>query len=146
MNFFDSWFAFNTCFDQENLTALTQLVGYKLLAVDNELQHPESFLLSDRELMSRTNIKSGQTIVEARRQLKNAGLIDFKAGKGTKPTRYTIKRESSTNQALIKRKVLFLIPFNMKKKKKEMKTMTRARGRLKRLRWQRARTQTRAHR
>lgn len=102
MTFFDCWLTFNKCFDEGNFTALTQLVGYKLLAIDNELKHPESFLLTDRELMSRTSIKSGQTIVEARRQLKNAGLIDFKPGKGQKPTRYILKRESSTNTPPIK--------------------------------------------
>lgn len=108
MNFFDCWKTLNECFDESNLTALTQLVGYKLFAVANELKFPESFLLTDRELMSRTNIKSGQTIVEARRQLKNAGLIDFETKKA-RPTRYrftinqaTIKQDSSNNQARFK--------------------------------------------
>ena len=105
MNFFDCWKTLNECFDGSNLTALTQLVGYKLFAVANELKFPDSFLLTDRELMSRTNIKSGQTIVEARRQLKNAGLIDFTTEKA-RPTRYrftinqaTIKQDSSKIQA-----------------------------------------------
>ena len=104
MSFFDSWLAFNECFDSRDLSALTQLVGYKLLAIDNELQHPESFLLSDRELMTRAGIKSGQTIVQARRELKNVGLIDFKAGKGAKPTRYwlTTEQESSKNDDSVK--------------------------------------------
>ena len=94
MTFLDAWRTFNTCFDEGGCSALTQLVGYKLLAIDDELKHPDSFLLTDRELMSRTGIKSGQTIVEARRQLKNAGLIDFKASKA-RPTRYSIKQKSS---------------------------------------------------
>ena len=100
LNFFDCWKTFNTCFDNGDLTAQTQLVGYKLLAIFNERMFPESLPLTDRELMSRTNIKSGQTIVEARRQLKNAGLIDFKSGKA-RPTVYrlTIKQDSSKNQA-----------------------------------------------
>ena len=103
MEFFEGWKTLNARFDECDLTALTQLVGYKLLAIDNELRHPDSFLLTDRELMSRTNIKSGQTIVAARRDLKNAGLIDFKTAK-SKPTRYwfTIKQDSSNNQANIK--------------------------------------------
>ena len=101
MSFFDNWLAFNECFDEGDFTALTQLVGYKILAIDNERKHPESFLLTDRELMNRTGIKSGQTIVEARRRLKNAGLIDFKTAKN-KPTRYSIKHQSSTNDQSIK--------------------------------------------
>lgn len=101
MDFFSYWQTFNSRFDEGDLTALTQLVGYKLLAIDNERKHPDSFILTDRELMSRTNIKSGQTIVEARRQLKNAGLIDFKTKKN-KPTRYwfPIKHETSTNNEI----------------------------------------------
>ena len=108
MKFFDCWKALNECFDESNLTALTQLVGYKLLAVANELKFPDSFLLTDRELMSRTNIKSGRTIVEARRQLKNAGLIDFETEKA-RPTRYRFtinqarfKQDSSKCQARFK--------------------------------------------
>lgn len=103
MNFFDGWKALNKRFDEGDLTAHAQLVGYKLFAIFNEQMFPESLPLTDRELQSLTNIKSGQTIVEARRQLKNAGLIDFKKAKN-KPTRYrlTIKHESSTNQAPIK--------------------------------------------
>ena len=102
MNFFDCWKTLNTRFDEGDMTAQTQLVGYKLFAIFNERMFPEWLPLTDRELMSRTNIRSGQTIVEARRQLKNAGLIDFKTAKN-KPTRYhltiPIKHESSTNQA-----------------------------------------------
>ena len=101
MNYFDSWHALNARFDQGDLTALTQLVGYKLFAIDNELRHPESFTLSDRELMSRTNINSGQTIVAARRALKNAGIIDFKTAKA-RPTTYRLLIQSSNNQATIK--------------------------------------------
>lgn len=103
MNFFDGWLALNACFDEGDLSATTQLVGYKLFAIFNERKFPESLLITDRELMSRTNIKSGQTIVEARRQLKNAGLIDFTANKA-RPTRYrlTIKQDSSKIQASAK--------------------------------------------
>lgn len=102
MNFFDCWKTLNTRFDEGDMTAQTQLVGYKLFAIFNERMFPEWLPLTDRELQSRTNIRSGQTIVEARRQLKNAGLIDFKTAKN-KPTQYRltipIKHESSTNQA-----------------------------------------------
>ena len=105
MNFFDCWKTLNTRFDEGDITAQTQLVGYKLFAIFNERMFPDWLPLTDRELMSRTNIRSGQTIVEARRQLKNAGLIDFKTAKN-KPTRYqltlSIKHESSTSQARIK--------------------------------------------
>lgn len=109
MNFFDGWFALNSRFDEGDLTAQTQLVGYKLFAIFNERKFPDSLLLTDRELQSRTNIKSGRTIVEARRSLKNAGLIDFETVKN-KPTRYRLtiepsKHEVSTEEAQSKHKV-----------------------------------------
>ena len=97
MNFFDGWFALNSRFDEGDLTAQTQLVGYKLFAIFNERKFPDSLLLTDRELQSRTNIKSGRTIVEARRSLKNAGLIDFETVKN-KPTRYRLTIEPSKHQ------------------------------------------------
>ena len=89
MKFFDYWQALNECFDEGDVPAQAQLIGYKLLALFNRRMFPESLLLSDRELMSLTNIKSGQTIVDARRRLKNAGLIDFQTSK-SKPTRYQL--------------------------------------------------------
>lgn len=101
MEFFDGWKPLNARFDEGDLTALTQLVGYKIYAIFDEHRFPESLPISDRELMSRTNIKSGQTIVAARRALKNAGLIDFTTAKN-KPTRYRLTIQSSTNQAPIK--------------------------------------------
>lgn len=102
MEFFDGWKTLNARFDKGDLTALTQLVGYKLFVIFDEQRFPESLPISDRELMSRTGIQSGQTIVEARRRLKNAGLIDFDTRKG-KITRYRLTLDrSSTDQAVIK--------------------------------------------
>lgn len=108
MEFFEGWKTLNSRFDKGDLTALTQLVGFKLYAISDELRFPDVLRVSDRELMSRTGIQSGQTIVEARRRLKNAGLIDFTTKKN-KPTEYRwtltsanqapIKHEPSTNQA-----------------------------------------------
>ncbi len=102
MEFFDGWKTLNARFDEGDLTALTQLVGYKLFVIFDEQRFPESLPISDRELMRRTGIQSGQTIVEARRRLKNAGLIDFDARQG-KITRYRLTLDqSSSNQAVIK--------------------------------------------
>ena len=92
MSFFDNWLAFNECFDEGDFTALTQLVGYKILAIDNERKHPESFLLTDRELMNRTGIKSGQTIVRRTNQPATQS--------STNQARTT--NQSSTGQARIK--------------------------------------------
>lgn len=92
MTFFDGWRALNTCLDAGDLTAPTQLVAYKLFAIFNERRFPESLPVSDRELLSRTNLKSTKTIFEARRQLKNAGIFDFTAEAG-KTTRYKFGKQ-----------------------------------------------------
>lgn len=103
MEFFDSWKTLNARFDEGDLTALTQLVGYKLFAIFDENRFPDSLPVSDRELQSRTGIKSGRTIVEARRRLKNAGLIEYETLPGkTTCYRLTGKHLVSTKEALSK--------------------------------------------
>lgn len=110
MEFFEGWQALNSRFDSDNPTAMTQLIGYKLLAIDNERHHPDEFSVSDRDLMKRTGIQSTQTIYAARNVLKQMGLIDFTTEKG-KPTQYRwtinqtpikhpIKHLPNTNQTL----------------------------------------------
>ena len=101
MKFFDYWKALNARFDEGDLPAMTQLVGYKLLAIFNERMFPSSLAISDRELMERTGIPSGHTIVDARRRLKNAGLIDCDTRQG-KTTRYrlTMQHRGSSEGAV----------------------------------------------
>ncbi|MBR6713113.1 MAG: hypothetical protein IKI76_08995, partial [Selenomonadaceae bacterium] len=106
MEFFEGWKALNSRFDSDNPTAMTQLIGYKLLAIDNERHHPDEFSVSNRDLMKRTGIQSTQTIHAARNTLKQMGLIDFETPKG-KPTQYRwtinqtpIKHLPNTNQTL----------------------------------------------
>ena len=41
MNFFDCWKTLNTRFDEGDMTAQTQLVGYKLFAIFNERMFPD---------------------------------------------------------------------------------------------------------
>lgn len=82
VQFFEGWRTLTARLEMGDLTALTQLVGYKLYAMFDEARFPENLPISDRELMRRTGIKSTRTIFEARRRLKNAGLIDFKVQKG----------------------------------------------------------------
>ncbi|MBQ3444986.1 MAG: hypothetical protein IJG33_17270 [Selenomonadaceae bacterium] len=133
MTFFEGWFALNSCFDKCDIPASTQLVGYKLFAIFNERKFPESLTISDRELMSRTNIKSGRTIVEARRQLKNAGLIDFKAAKA-RATCYKLaskqevsKIEASGKQEVSKNEASSVISHTPKAEDERPKTSDDAR-------------------
>lgn len=103
MEFFDGWKTLNARFDEGDLTALTQLVGYKLYAIFDEHRFPDSLPLSDRELQDRTGIQSGQTIVAARRHLKNAGLIDFDTRQGKKTVYRLTLNQSRSHQEAIKK-------------------------------------------
>lgn len=89
MEFFDGWHVLNASLNESDLTAPTQLVMYKLFYMFDARRFPENLLVSDRELMDVTNIKSTRSIVEARRRLKNVGLIDFTTCAG-KPTTYRL--------------------------------------------------------
>ena len=87
MEFFEGWKVLTSRLDAGDLPARTQLVGFKLFAISNELRFPEIVTVSDRELMKRTGIQGHHTVADARCWLKNVGLIDFTTQKG-KPTKY----------------------------------------------------------
>ena len=86
--FFDYWENLNDGFEEHNLSALTQLVGYKLLAEFNKAKF-SGVTLTDRELKAITNIHSLKSIHDAKAQLKQFNLIDFKTQKN-KPTIYSL--------------------------------------------------------
>ena len=60
----------------------TQLIMLHLLHMHNAQGNTGSVVVTDRELMSRTNL-SQKTVTEAKRTLKNLGLLDFKTDKRT---------------------------------------------------------------
>lgn len=68
-----------------------QLIYVHLLHLNNRLGNTGTVKISDRELGLRTRL-SKQTITEAKRQLKNRGLIDFKTDRDSpaKTTTYTL--------------------------------------------------------
>ena len=106
--FFDYWENLNDGFEEHNLSALTQLVGYKLLAEFNKAKF-SGITLTDRELQAITNIHSLKSIHDAKAQLKQYGLIDFKTKKN-KPTIYTLcepvsKHEVNTKETQSKHEV-----------------------------------------
>ncbi len=73
------------------LQSSAQLVYLHLLHENNRLGNSGTFQLSDRELEIRTSL-SKNTITEAKRTLKNRGLIDFKTYRNNpnKGTTYTL--------------------------------------------------------
>ena len=81
MSFFENWKAFRIRADKENLTPACKVVFYELLGQFNDAFWAEEITLKDSELMRLTQIRSRQTIADAKSRLKLLGLIDFKASK-----------------------------------------------------------------
>lgn len=71
-----------------NLPASTRLIYLAILHKWNATRRKPNFALSDRELSSLTGLGIGRVVTQAKRQLKNLGLIDFKSSK--KGTTYTV--------------------------------------------------------
>lgn len=71
-----------------NLPASTRLIYLAILHKWNATRRKTNFALSDRELSSLTGLGIGRVVTQAKRQLKNLGLIDFKSSKSG--TTYTV--------------------------------------------------------
>ena len=104
------------------MSALTQLVGYKLLAEFNKAKF-SGVTLTDRELKAITNIHSLKSIHDAKAQLKQYGLIDFKTKKN-KPTIYTLcepvsKHEVNTEETPSEHEVNTAYSITLTKTKQE---------------------------
>lgn len=79
-----------------NLPASARLTYLAILHKWNGFRRAPSFALSDRELSQLTGLGIGRTITQAKRLLKNVGLIDFKST--THGTTYFFKEIGGTHQ------------------------------------------------
>lgn len=79
--YYDALNDFHKLNEQEPLASSAQLLYLHLLHTNNRHGNSGHVQVSDRELGHRTRL-SKQTITEAKRILKSAGLIDFTAEKG----------------------------------------------------------------
>ena len=75
-------------FEKEPLTPAAQLLVLHLLQLNNRLGNTGSVQVSDNQLRSATGL-SKQSITDAKRRLKNVGLIDFHSSRGS-TTIYTL--------------------------------------------------------
>lgn len=71
-----------------NLSASAQATYLSLLGEFNAARFPDQMSISDRQLQTLAGLKSVSTIHDAKRILKNCGLIDF--SKGHNVTVYTL--------------------------------------------------------
>lgn len=76
----------------KNLPAPARLTYLGILHKWNGFRRETSFSLTDRELSELTGLRIGRPITEAKRLLKNVGLIDFKSN--NKGTTYVIRDRS----------------------------------------------------
>lgn len=81
MTFINAWNAYKQVTRNSGLTAAAQLLGYELLVRFDMARFPESITASDRELAAALGI-GFRTVGDAKRRLKNAGVIDFSAKQG----------------------------------------------------------------
>lgn len=84
----------NAFFDKNEINPLppsAQLVYLHILHENNRLRNPEVFYITDMQLTFTTGLAK-QAVTDAKRRLKNAGLIDFKTDKKNPRagTRYTL--------------------------------------------------------
>uniref|UniRef100_A0A7C5Z933 DnaD domain protein n=1 Tax=Caldicellulosiruptor owensensis TaxID=55205 RepID=A0A7C5Z933_9FIRM len=90
--------AFESWLETNSLSPLAQLLWYKLASIKNRLTKTEWFSISNQELMTKTCILSEHTLIEARNELKRAGLIDFVSGKKGQPTLYKLNPISNLSR------------------------------------------------
>ena len=81
MSFFDNWKIFRDCAEKQHLSTASQATFYAILGEFAKADWSEKIELTDNELMRLTQIRSRQTIADAKSRLKLSGLIDFKTNK-----------------------------------------------------------------
>lgn len=67
-----------------------QLLWYKLMQFANLLWWPETFNVDNKRLMEMSRIGSKHTLIDARNELVEAGLISFTPGKKGTPSSYQL--------------------------------------------------------
>ena len=64
----------------DNLSATTQALYLRLILIDNGLGWPERFYASNSRLMTEAGINSEKTLITARNQLIQMGLVEYRKG------------------------------------------------------------------
>ncbi|MGL5513440.1 MAG: DnaD domain-containing protein [Sporomusa sp.] len=90
MNYAKLLNAFDDYSDRTGLPAYTQLIYYKLFALNNRVGWAEWFEATNPYVMFRADIKDEKTFIKHRNILKQHGLIDFRPGKKSQPTKYKL--------------------------------------------------------
>ena len=88
MNYMPELNAFAERMRRNPLSNNAQLLWYKLMDAANRLHWPETFQLDNGRLKSLLNVGSTHTVLSARQELVDDGLLEFIAGAKGKPSVY----------------------------------------------------------
>lgn len=73
------------------LSPLAQLLWFKLMCVANRERWPDSIIVSNEELTVLLSVAQRNTVAKARKELAEAGYIDYTPGHKGSPGKYSIR-------------------------------------------------------
>lgn len=91
MNYIAELNAFHAKMRRTPLSRDAQLLWFKLMDFANKLRWPDTFRVDNRRLMEMANMGSKHTLIAARNELVDAGILAFDAGTKGKPSVYHLR-------------------------------------------------------
>lgn len=90
MSYINEINAFDRRMHRAPLSPLAQLLWYKLMQLSNRLHWPEDFQIDNRRLMAEINVSALRTLMAARQELVDDGLLIFSPGVRGRPSTYRL--------------------------------------------------------
>lgn len=91
MNYLREINAFRRLMERAPLSIVAQILWYVLMDFDNRLRWAEEFSVDNDRLMQMINVSSRHTLVNARKELVDAGALIFSPGKKGAPSVYRLR-------------------------------------------------------
>lgn len=90
MSYIDEINAFDRRMHRAPLSPIAQLLWYKLMQFSNRLHWPEDFQIDNKRLMAEINVSALHTLIAARQELVEDGLLTFTPGVRGRPSIYQL--------------------------------------------------------
>ena len=91
MSYINEINAFDRRMHRAPLSPMAQLLWYKLMQFSNRLHWPEDFQIDNRRLMAEINVSALHTLIAARQELVDDGLLTFTPGVRGRPSIYRLQ-------------------------------------------------------
>lgn len=91
MSYINEINAFDRRMHRAPLSPMAQLLWYKLMQFSNRLHWPEDFQIENRRLMAEINVSALHTLIAARQELVDDGLLTFTPGVRGRPSIYRLQ-------------------------------------------------------